>query len=100
MVHLSAAWLALGGTLYTLRLSPGGFPKPLTPEEEAHYLTLSAQGDQEARNVLIERNLRLVAHIMNLGYSTGKFFLGGRRRICVRTLRKNGNHTLESGVVP
>ena len=69
MVHLSAAWLALGGTLYTLRLSPGGFPKPLTPEEEAHYLTLSAQGDQEARNMLIERNLRLVAHIMKKYYA-------------------------------
>ena len=66
---MSAAWLALGGTLYTLRLSPGGFPKPLTPEEEAHYLRLSAQGDQEARNMLIERNLRLVAHIMKKYYA-------------------------------
>lgn len=53
--------------LYTLRLSAGGFPKPLSPEEERHYLTLAAAGDQEARNVLIERNLRLVAHIMNQG---------------------------------
>lgn len=64
---MSAAWFALGGMLYTLRLSPGGFPKPLTPEEEQHYLTLTAQGDMMARNVLIERNLRLVAHIMNMG---------------------------------
>ena len=51
--------------LCSLRLSGGGsFPKPLSAEEEAHYLELSAQGDLAARNVLIERNLRLVAHIM------------------------------------
>lgn len=53
----------------TLRLSTGGFPKPLTPEEENHYLALAAQGDLEARNVLIERNLRLVAHIMKKYYA-------------------------------
>ena len=64
---LSTAWLALGGMLYTLRLSTGGFPKPLTPEEEQNYLIQAGQGDLEARNVLIERNLRLVAHIMNMG---------------------------------
>ena len=64
---MPTAWLALGGMLYTLRLSTGGFPKPLTPEEEQHHLALAAQGDLEARNVLIERNLRLVAHIMNMG---------------------------------
>ncbi len=64
---MSAVWLALGGMMYTLRLSTGGFPKPLTQEEETHYLTLAFQGDLEARNVLIERNLRLVAHIMNNG---------------------------------
>ena len=62
---LSAAWLILSGLLYSLQLSPGSFPKPLSPEEEAHYLRLSSQGDLEARNILIERNLRLVAHIMN-----------------------------------
>ena len=56
--------------MYTLRLSTGGFPKPLTPEEERHYLTLASQGDLEARNVLIERNLRLVAHIMKKYYAS------------------------------
>lgn len=66
---MSTVWLALGGMLYTLRLSTGGFPKPLTGEEEQHYLTLAAQGDLEARNVLIERNLRLVAHIMKKYYA-------------------------------
>ena len=40
------------------------FPKPLTEEEERHYLALVKAGDVDARNVLIERNLRLVAHIM------------------------------------
>ena len=67
---MSTAWLALGGMLYTLRLSTGGFPKPLTAEEEQHYLTLACQGNQEARNVLIERNLRLVAHIMKKYYAS------------------------------
>ena len=64
---LTALWLMLGSFLYTLQLSPGSFPKPLTEEEERHYLARSAQGDLEARNVLIERNLRLVAHVMNKG---------------------------------
>ena len=39
------------------------FPEPLTPEEEIEYLERYMQGDEEARNILIERNLRLVAHI-------------------------------------
>lgn len=39
------------------------FPKPLTAEEEREYLKLYRDGDKNARNVLIERNLRLVAHI-------------------------------------
>lgn len=39
------------------------FPKPLTVEEEKLYLKRYKEGDQEARRVLIERNLRLVAHV-------------------------------------
>lgn len=39
------------------------FPEPLAPEEEKEYLERYMAGDEEARNVLIERNLRLVAHI-------------------------------------
>ena len=62
---ISAVWLMLSGLMYSLQLSTGSFPKPLTEEEERHYLTLASQGDLNARNVLIERNLRLVAHIMN-----------------------------------
>ncbi len=66
---IAAVWLMLSGLLYSLQLQTGSFPKPLTPEEERHYLTLSAQGDLEARNILIERNLRLVAHIMKKYYT-------------------------------
>ena len=58
-------WLMLGSMMYSLQLQTGSFPKPLTAQEERHYLELAAQGDLEARNILIERNLRLVAHIMN-----------------------------------
>ena len=39
------------------------FPKPLTPDEEEKYLKLYAEGDMQAKNILIEHNLRLVAHI-------------------------------------
>lgn len=66
---IAAAWLMLSGLLCSLQLSTGSFPKPLTEEEERHYLALSAQGDLEARNILIERNLRLVAHIMKKYYT-------------------------------
>ena len=59
----------LSGLLYSLQLQTGSFPKPLTEKEEAHYLALSAQGDLDARNILIERNLRLVAHIMKKYYA-------------------------------
>ena len=65
----AASWLLLGSLFYALQLSTGSFPKPLTEAEEQHYLELSAAGDLEARNILIERNLRLVAHIMKKYYS-------------------------------
>ena len=66
---LSAAWLMMRTLLYSLQLSTGSFPKPLTREEEQRYLALSAAGDMEARNILIERNLRLVAHIVKKYYA-------------------------------
>ena len=69
MRMLAAIWLMLSTLLYSLQLNTGSFPKPLTEEEERHYLTLAQQGDLEARNVLIERNLRLVAHIMKKYYA-------------------------------
>ena len=66
---LTAAWLMLGALLYSLQLNTGSFPRPLSEDEERHYLTLVQKGDLEARNVLIERNLRLVAHIMKKYYT-------------------------------
>ena len=68
-----SAWLllVLSGSFFTLRLSGGGsFPRPLKPEEEREYLERMARGDMEARNKLIEHNLRLVAHIMKKYYSS------------------------------
>ena len=69
---LSALVYLLNNSLFfTLRLSGGGgsFPKPLKPEEEQIYLERLAEGDMEARNVLVERNLRLVAHIIKKYYA-------------------------------
>lgn len=66
---LAAVWLMLSTLLYSLQLSTGSFPKPLTEEEERRYLAQAQKGDLEARNVLIERNLRLVAHIMKKYYA-------------------------------
>ena len=40
------------------------FPQPLSAAEERKYLRLMAEGDSHARNMLIEHNLRLVAHIV------------------------------------
>ena len=47
------------------------FPEPLSSEEEKNYLEHMAKGDDEARNILIERNLRLVAHVAKK-YTTAK----------------------------
>ena len=47
------------------------FPEPLTSEEERNYLEQMAKGDEEARNILIERNLRLVAYVAKK-YNTTK----------------------------
>lgn len=45
-------------------LSSGSFPKPLSETEEAEYLRKMKAGDEDAKNILIEHNLRLVAHIV------------------------------------
>ncbi len=66
----ATVWLVLSSMLTSLRISSGGsFPKPLSAEEERMYLARSAAGDLQARNILIERNLRLVAHIMKKYYA-------------------------------
>ena len=68
---LTQALLLFANTLlFSLRLSGGGsFPKPLSAAEEAEYLDRFSKGDPEARNILIERNLRLVAHIVKKYYA-------------------------------
>ena len=66
----AAVLLMLGSMLCSLRLDqPGSFPKPLSAKEERMYLERAAAGDLSARNILIERNLRLVAHIMKKYYT-------------------------------
>ena len=47
------------------------FPEPLSSEEEKNYIDKLKNGDEQAKNVLIERNLRLVAHICKKYISTG-----------------------------
>ncbi len=67
------AWLMLmlNGLYFTLRLGDGGssFPRPLKADEERRYLERLAEGDWDARNKLIEHNLRLVAHIIKKYYT-------------------------------
>ena len=69
MSMIATVWLMLSGLMYSLQLQTGSFPKPLSAAEEQHYLELASQGNLEARNILIERNLRLVAHIMKKYYA-------------------------------
>ena len=72
MYMLSAAvWLLCNSLFFSLRLAgnPGSFPRPLSAAEEKAYLERFAAGDLEARNVLIEHNLRLVAHIVKKYYA-------------------------------
>ena len=69
---LNAALLLLCQSMFwSLHLAggSGSFPRPLTAEEERQYLELCAKGDLDARNVLVERNLRLVAHIIKKYYT-------------------------------
>ena len=42
----------------------GAFPKPLSEKKEREYLSRMSEGDEQARQILIEHNLRLVAHIV------------------------------------
>jgi len=64
--------LLLHALTVSLRLSGqhGSFPKPLSQEEESKALAEFAQGSMDARNLLIERNMRLVAHVIKKYYTT------------------------------
>ena len=67
---LESAWiLLLNSLLLMLRIAPGdSFPRPLSREKEREYLERWMAGDLEARNLLVEHNLRLVAHIIKKYY--------------------------------
>ncbi len=69
--------LLLNSIFFSLRLSGSGnsFPRPLQADEEQVYLERCAAGDLCARNLLIEHNLRLVAHIIKNK--------GSKRMLCV-----------------
>ena len=63
-------YFMMNGLFFSLSLSgTGSFPKPLKAEEERECLERMAQGDLQARNKLIEHNLRLVAHIVKKYFS-------------------------------
>ena len=65
----SALMLLMKSLLLMLRIAPGeSFPKPLSREEEQKYLDRWLAGDLDARNQLVEHNLRLVAHIVKKYY--------------------------------
>ena len=69
---LSTIMLLLKGSLmYALHLAgnSGSFPRPLNAKEEQECLERVAQGDMEARNILVEHNMRLVAHIVKKYYN-------------------------------
>jgi RNA polymerase sporulation-specific sigma factor len=53
-------------------LNNNSFPQPLSPLEERECLRKMAEGDEEARSTLIERNLRLVAHVIKKFENTGE----------------------------
>lgn len=68
-----AAWIFENALcLFSYISGQSSFPKTLSPEEERMYLERLAQGDAKARDVLIERNLRLVAHVIKKYTNTGK----------------------------
>ena len=64
-----AMLLACPALVLRLGDTAGSFPRPLKPEEEREALARWAAGDQDARNALIEHNLRLVAHIVKKYYA-------------------------------
>lgn len=64
-LSIAGFWSFLSSAIFAIGYISGSnlFPEPLTSEEERQCLEKLKQGDDEARNILIERNLRLVAHV-------------------------------------
>ena len=70
MLDLAAIAVLIANSFYfALFVASGSFPKTLSAKEEREYLTLAANGDELARNKLIEHNLRLVAHVIKKYYT-------------------------------
>lgn len=65
-------WFLQGIGVLASFVTSGAFPKPLSPEKERELLIKKSEGDEGARNTLIERNLRLVAHIVKKFDNTGE----------------------------
>lgn len=65
-MFLDFIWSLLGKVVFFTGTigTKNSFPKPLSKEEEERYLELVAQGDKEAKDILVQRNMRLVAHIV------------------------------------
>jgi RNA polymerase sporulation-specific sigma factor len=74
METITGALFILAKCLFVLAHVTGNnsFPQPLNPEEEEYHLKRYAEGHEESRNILIEHNLRLVAHIVKKYSNTGK----------------------------
>lgn len=67
----SALMMMLGSSFLMLRIggSAGSFPSPLNAQDEKEVIDRWLEGDMQARNKLIEHNLRLVAHIVKKYYT-------------------------------
>ncbi|MDA8234967.1 MAG: RNA polymerase sporulation sigma factor SigK [Clostridia bacterium] len=72
LLAVLAASLINGILLLVSYIANNTFPQPLSEKDEAKYLELLEQGDENARSTLTERNLRLVAHIVKKFDSTGE----------------------------
>lgn len=68
MVSVALTLLA-HAMLLSLHLSNGSFPRPLSAKEERACVARMLEGDMDARNTLIEHNLRLVAHVVKKYYT-------------------------------
>ena len=68
MVSVALTLLA-HAMLLSLHLSNGSFPRPLSAKEERECVARMLEGDMDARNTLIEHNLRLVAHVVKKYYT-------------------------------
>lgn len=90
-----ALYLLTHAMLLSLHLSGGSFPRPLSAQEEKKYVERMLAGDIEARNVLVEHNLRLVAHIAKKYYTQSDeqddlISIGTMRMMYLRPIRSTG----------